>query len=102
MEDRVYKHYSNEEALNSLSKEISRIDICLKQRVEKPFLLLVAEQSMDDFSKEKVKAYKKTHTNLSVILISNGHHFLPITKPIQVADTLKKHLTAEPISDFGL
>jgi pimeloyl-ACP methyl ester carboxylesterase len=90
LKDNVYKHHSNEEALNSLSKEISRTDFCLKQRVEKPFLLIVAEQSMDDFSKEKVKAYQKLHTNLSVTVISNGHHFLPITNPIQVANTYRE------------
>ncbi|WP_156914163.1 hypothetical protein [Paucisalibacillus globulus] len=57
---------------------------------------------MDDFSKEKVEAFKKTQMNLSVTLIPNGHHFLPITNPIQVANTLKKHLTAELVNDFGL
>lgn len=90
--DNVYKHHSNEEALNSLSKEVSRVDFCLKQKIDKPFLLIVAEQSMDDFSKEKVKVYQKLHTNLSVTVISKGHHFLPITNPIQVANTLKEKL----------
>lgn len=94
MKDYIYQHHSNEKALNSLSKEILRTDFCLKKKVDKPFLLILAEHSMDDFSKEKVKAYKKTHTNLLVTLISNGYHFLPITNPIQVANTLNKYIPA--------
>ncbi|GGA90590.1 alpha/beta fold hydrolase [Ornithinibacillus halotolerans] len=89
LQDHVYKHHSNEVALNSLSKEVTKTDFCLKQKVDKPFLLLVAEHSLDDFSNGKVEEFKKVHSDQAVKIISNGHHFLPITNPVEVANILK-------------
>ncbi|MFC4023264.1 hypothetical protein ACFOUV_05445 [Oceanobacillus longus] len=93
LKEDLYIHHSNEKALNSLSKEVIITDYCLKQKMEKPFSLLLAEHSMDEFSKEKVEVFKQLHTNLSVIPIPSGYHFLPITNPIQVANTLRKTYT---------
>ncbi|AXI08474.1 hypothetical protein CUC15_05880 [Oceanobacillus zhaokaii] len=66
----------------------------MKRKIEKPFLLVLAENSMDEFSKDKAEAFKQLQTNLSVVPIPSGYHFLPITNPIQVANTLKKHILA--------
>lgn len=92
LKENVYIHHSDEKALNTLSNEVTIKDYCLKQKIEKPFLLLLAEHSMDEFSKEKVEEFKQLHFNLSVITIPNGYHFLPITNPIQIANAFKKHI----------
>lgn len=91
LKEHLYIHHSNEEALNALSKEIAETDYCLNKKIEKPLLLLLAEHSMDEFSKEKVKDFKKIHTDSSVILVPNGYHFLPITNTLQVANILKEN-----------
>ncbi len=90
LKENLYIHHSNEKALNTLSKEITVTDYCLKQKIEKPFLLILAEQSIDEYSKEKVHVFKNLHPNLSVNLIPDGYHFLPITNPLQVANILKE------------
>lgn len=92
LKEDLYIHHSNEKALNTLSKEVTIKEYYLKQEIEKPFLLVLAEHSMDEFSKEKVEGFKQLHTNLSVITISGGYHFLPITNPMQVANALKEHI----------
>lgn len=92
LKEGLYIHHSNEKALNTLSNEVTTKDYCLKQKIEKPFLLLLAEDSMDEFSKDKIEAFKQLHTNLSVIRIPNGYHFLPITNSVQVANVLIEHI----------
>lgn len=94
LKEDLFIHHSHEKALNTLSKEVTIKDYCLKREIEKPFLLVLAEHSMDEFSKDKVEAFKQLHKNLSVIQIPKGYHFLPITNPIQVATTFKKHILA--------
>src|SRR5699024_867399 len=91
LKGRSYVHHSNEQALNALSKEITETDYCLKKRIEKPLFLLLAEHSLDDFNKEKVKSFRELHADSSVILVPNGHHFLPITNSLQVANILKEN-----------
>lgn len=95
MKEDLYTHHSNEKALNTLSKEVTTKDYCLNSKIKKPFLLVLAEDGMNEFSKGKIEAFKQLHTNLSVVRIPNGYHFLPITNGVQVANILNEHIFSE-------
>jgi pimeloyl-ACP methyl ester carboxylesterase len=85
-----YIHHSSEAALNSLSREVTVNDYCLKEAPDVPLSLLVAEESMDEFSREKTQVFKSAFPQAVVKVIPNGYHFLPITNSAEVAKAMKE------------
>lgn len=92
LQNNVYIHHSRERALNSLSKEVTVTDYCLARTPDIPLLLLLAEETMDEFSLEKMQLFKNAHPQASVKVIEGGYHFLPITNPWEVAAAMKELL----------
>ncbi|MEK5490775.1 alpha/beta hydrolase [Paenibacillus sp. FSL R7-0297] len=88
-----YMHHSREQALNRLSKEVTATDYCLKQAADIPLILLLAEESMDEFSLEKMQLFKVAHPDADVKIIGNGYHFLPITNAADVAAAMHELLS---------
>ncbi|AIQ61046.1 alpha/beta fold hydrolase [Paenibacillus borealis] len=87
--DDSYIHHSREQALNSLSREVTDNDYCLKQATDIPMLLLLAEMSLDEFGLEKMQHFRDTHPEADVRIIGSGYHFLPITNPADVAAAMQ-------------
>lgn len=91
--DDSYIHHSREQALDHLSKEVTATDYCLKQAADIPLILLLAEESMDEFSLEKMQLFKVAHPDADVKIIGSGYHFLPITNAADVAAAMRELLS---------
>ena len=84
-----YAHHCDEVAYNSLSKEVSKVDYCLKE-TSLPMLLLIAGASADQVSFDKSFLFNKNHDQAIVTLVQDGQHYLPLTN----TDTIEKSLTS--------
>ncbi|WP_199880543.1 alpha/beta fold hydrolase [Bacillus massiliglaciei] len=87
-----YKHHSNQEAYNQLSREVATVNYCLQDPVPVPLHLLIADSSLDAFSNEKLADFKLTHPAAKVEIVENGYHYLPLTNTKQVAEYIEKHI----------
>ena len=82
-----YAHHCNEVAYNSLSKEISSINYCLRE-LPVPTILFIAGASADELSIKKSKAFSEQFEQANVRIINNGQHYLPLTNTIDIANIL--------------
>ena len=83
-----YAHHCNEVAYNSLSKEITSIDYCLKE-IPIPIILLIAGASADEISIEKSLIFSGKFKQAKVNVIKNGQHYLPLTNTLSVSEILE-------------
>ena len=83
-----YTHHCNEVAYNSLSKEITSIDYCLKE-IPIPIILLIAGASADEISIEKSLIFSGKFEQAKVNVIKNGQHYLPLTNTLSVSEILE-------------
>ncbi|WP_449538018.1 alpha/beta fold hydrolase [Ferdinandcohnia sp. Marseille-Q9671] len=100
--DQAYVHHSNEDALNSLSKEIVSTNYCLQTAIHTPLGLLLAETILDDFGKQKLNEFKKKHPHAKVEVIDNGYHFLPITNTKEVAQFIRTFTSLSAIPNVNV
>lgn len=85
-----YAHHCNEVAYNSLSKESSSINYCLKE-IDIPTILFIAEASADELSLKKSEDFEARFKQATRYLIENGQHYLPLTNMTVVANRLEGH-----------
>lgn len=85
-----YAHHCNEVAYNSLSKEISSINYCIKEIVM-PTILLIAEAAADEISINKSTIFNEQFEQAKVYLIENGQHYLPLTNTEAIAKILEDY-----------
>ncbi|MGM9924929.1 MAG: alpha/beta fold hydrolase [Bacillus sp. (in: firmicutes)] len=88
----TYIHHSNEDALNVLHKEILTSNHCLPNDVDIPVGLVIAQNNLDDVSRQKLIEFKSQYPLAKVKVIENGYHFLPITNTEEVADFIQTFL----------
>lgn len=81
-----YAHHCCEAAYNSLSKEISSTNYCLKE-IAVPTVLLIAEASTDEISLNKATIFNEQFEQAKVVCIDKGQHYLPLTNTDAVAKT---------------
>lgn len=87
--DGVYVHHCNVEAVNVLSKSIVETNYCIRQAVELPILLLLADQGKDNTEEKKIQRFLEINNHATVEQIPKSYHFLPITNTEQVANIIK-------------
>ncbi|MEK4386328.1 alpha/beta hydrolase [Solibacillus sp. FSL W7-1464] len=89
-----YAHHCCEAAYNSLSKEISSTNYCLKE-IAVPTVLLIAEASTDEISLNKATIFNEQFEQAKVVCIDKGQHYLPLTNTDAVAKNLEAFLKME-------
>ncbi|MEG0450289.1 MAG: alpha/beta hydrolase [Lysinibacillus sp.] len=85
LEGNMYRHHSNEQALNYLSKTVVSKNYCIQQEGTLPILLVLADDNQDESLHEKLQKFQELHPNSKTKIIHNSYHFLPLTNPVEAA-----------------
>ncbi|UNT54306.1 alpha/beta hydrolase [Lysinibacillus capsici] len=87
-----YKHHCDVQTYNMLSEEVIKTNYCLRESIEEPIYLILAENNIDDYKRKKIKDFCLIHPTATVKVIENGHHYLSLVNTKQIKECLEKYL----------
>ena len=88
MDTGYYRHHCDSDSYNALSKEVD----CLNNQPSISLNLLLAENSLDTYTTEKLKEFQLRYPLANVQVIQNGHHYLPLTHTEEVKVFLQHNI----------